>query len=62
MICVNFVKTLWLIVQKFWRHLLPSSLLDELSIDERDSDRFISRLVVCRSSDSSCDSSLLTVD
>ena len=28
--------------------------LDELSIDERDSDGFISRLVVCSSSDSSC--------
>jgi hypothetical protein len=35
-------------------HLYLSSLLDELSIDERDSDRFNSRLVVCRSSDSSC--------
>ena len=32
----------------------PSSLLDELSIDERDSDGFISRIVVCSSSDSSC--------
>jgi hypothetical protein len=42
---------------------LPSSPLDELSIDERDSDCFISRLVVCRSSDSPChstDSLLLT--
>jgi hypothetical protein len=47
-----------------WPHL-PSLLLDELSIDERDSDRLISSLVVCRSSNSSCnltDSSLLTVD
>ena len=43
----------------------PSSPLDELSVNETDSDRFISRLVVCRSSDSSynsTDSSLLTVD
>ena len=37
---------------------LPSLPLDELSIDERDSDGFISRLVVCRS----IDSSLLTLD
>ena len=29
----------------------PSLLLDELSIDERDSDHFISRRLVCRSSD-----------
>ena len=37
---------------------------DELSIDERDSDGFISRLVVCSSSDSSwnlTDSSQITV-
>ena len=44
--------------------LLPSSLLDELSIDERDSDGFISRRSVCRSRNSSynsIDSSLVTV-
>ena len=40
---------------------LPSSLLDELSIDERDSDGFISRVIVCSSSDSSTDSSQITV-
>ena len=42
----------------------PSSLLDELSIDKRDSDGFISRLVVRSSSDSSynlTDSSQITV-
>jgi hypothetical protein len=46
-------------------HCLLNLLLDKLSIDERESDRFISRLVVCRSSDSSSnltDSSLFTVD
>jgi hypothetical protein len=37
-------------VQKFWRHMLTTTAffdlpLDEPSIDERDSDRFISRLV-----------------
>ena len=44
--------------------LWPSSLLDELLIDERDSDGFISRIVACSSSDSSCnltDSSQITV-
>ena len=42
----------------------PSLLLDELSIDERDSNCFVSRSLVCRSSDSSynsTDSSLVTV-
>jgi hypothetical protein len=31
----------------------PSSFLDKLSTDERDSDRFILRRFVCKSSDSS---------
>jgi hypothetical protein len=59
--------SLKILIQKLWRHLLtttgmPSLLLYELSID---SDHFVSRLVVCRCSDSSCnsiESSLLTVD
>ena len=44
---------------------LHSSLLDELSMDKRDSDGFISRGLVYRCSDSSynpTDSSLVTVD
>ena len=45
---------------------LPSSLLDELLVNERDSDCFISRRLVCRSSDTRTsynltDSSLVTV-
>ena len=32
-------------------HAWPSSLLDEISINERDRNGFISRLVVCSSSD-----------
>ena len=47
--------------------LLPSSLLDQLTMDKRDSDGFFSRRLVCtcKSSDSSynsTDSSLITVD
>ena len=45
-------------------HAWCSSLLDELLIDERDSDGFILRLVVCSTSDSSynlTDSSLISV-
>jgi hypothetical protein len=60
MICVDFVENA---LFKSWPPL-PSSLLDELSIDEKDSDRFLSRFVVCRStSDSSCNStdSIITV-
>ena len=42
-------------------HAWPSSLLDDLSIDERDSNGFISRLVMCSSSDNLTDSSQITV-
>ena len=44
---------------------LPSSLLDELSVNKTDSDDFFSRRLLCSSSDSSyksTDSSLDTVD
>ena len=44
---------------------LPSSLLDQLSVDKRDSGGFFSSRLVCRTSDSSynsTDSSLVTVD
>jgi hypothetical protein len=69
MICVHFVENALFKssgdIQLLTMHApLLSSLLDELSIDERDSDHFISRLV-CRSSDSFCnstESSRLTVD
>ncbi len=64
MICVDFVENA-LFKSHFGDICLLSSLLDELSIDERDSNHFIWRLIVCRSSDNSCnstDSSLLTVD
>ena len=43
----------------------PSLLLDELSVDKRDSDGFFSRRLACRTSNrsySSTDSSLVTVD
>ena len=65
-ICVDFVENgLFKSSGDICWPPLPFSLLDELSINERDSDRFIKGLVVCRSSDSSCnstDSSLLSVD
>ena len=44
---------------------LPSSLLDELSMDKRDSNGFFSRRLACRTNDrsyNSTDSSLVTVD
>jgi hypothetical protein len=47
-LCVCLI--LWLAATKSSRR---SSLLDELSIDERDSDRFVSIFVVCSTSDSS---------
>ncbi len=54
MYCVNFIKNaLFKSSGDICWPPLPSSLLGELSIDERDSDRFISILVVSRSSDSS---------
>ena len=43
----------------------PSLLLDQLTMDKRDSDGIFSRRLVCRTSDSTCnstDSSLITVD
>ena len=41
---------------------LPSSFLDQLSMDKRDSDGFFSRRLVCRNSNSSYYSSLVTID
>ena len=44
---------------------LPSLLIDEFSMDKRDSDSFFSRRLACRTNDrsySSTDSSLVTVD
>jgi hypothetical protein len=66
MYCMYFVENaLFKSSGNICRSPLPSSSLDELSIDEMDSDQFISRLAVYRPSDSSydsTDSSLLTVD
>jgi hypothetical protein len=45
--CVDFVENA-LPGDICWPPLRPSSLLDELSVDETDSDSFISRFVVCR--------------
>ena len=62
---VDFAETLY---QKFWQHLLITSaslLLGQLSVDKQDSDGFFSSRLVCRTSNSSynsTDSSLVTVD
>ena len=65
MYCVDFVENaLFKSFGDIFRPPRPSSLLVEFSLDERDSSRFISRRLVCSSSDSSCnstDSSLFTV-
>ena len=55
------------VIQKFWLcwSPLPSSLLGQLSVDKRNSNGFFSSGLVCRTSDSSynsTDSSLVAVD
>ena len=64
--CVYFVEnTLFKGYGDIWWSPLPSSLLDQLSVDQRDSDGFFSSRLVCRTSNSSynsTDSSLVTVD
>ena len=55
--CVDFVKNaLFKNSGDTCSPPLPSSLLDELLMDKRDSDGFISRRIVCRTSDSSYNS------
>jgi hypothetical protein len=58
-----YVFIVWILFKKLYsevlatfadHHTLPSSLLEELSMDKRDTDPFISRRLVCRSSDGSC--------
>ena len=64
--CVDFVEnTLFKSSGDIFWPPLPSSLLDKLSMDKRDSNGFVSWRLVCRCSDSSynlADSSLVTVD
>ena len=66
MYCVDFVEnTLFNSSGEICWSPLPSSLLDELSMDKRDSDGFFSRRLACRTNDrsyNSTDSSLVTVD
>ena len=62
--CVDFLESA--LLKSSGGPPLPSSLLDELLVNERDSDCFISRRLVCRSSDTCTsynltDSSLVTV-
>ena len=55
--CVDFVENaLFKSSGEIYRPSLPSLLLDELSMDKRDNDDFFSRRLVCRSSDSSYNS------
>ena len=66
MYCVDFVENaLFKSSADIYWLPLPSSLLDELSMDKRDSDGFFSNRIVCRTSDSShnsTDLSLVEVD
>ena len=55
--CVDFVEvTLFKSSDDIFQPPPPSSLLDKLLVDSRDSDGFFSRKLVCRSSDSSYNS------
>ena len=65
-LCGFFLKTLYSkVLARFADHLCLTSLLDELSMDKRDSDGFFSRRLAYRTNDrsyNSTDSSLVTVD
>ena len=57
MYCVTFVENaLFKRSSDICQRSLPSSLLDELSMDKRDSNGFLSRRLVCRSGDRSYNS------
>ena len=66
MYCVDFVENaLFKSSGEICRSPLPSLLLDELSMDKRDSNGFFSRRLACRTnyrSYNSTDSSLVIVD